>query len=91
MKQKGILTAWIVFGSILALGPLWGHIGTVIGMIRAFGQLGAGSPEVGELAQDISLALYTTAAGIVMCVCVRDNVFGTHRFDQLEYLKIVAH
>ena len=55
-------------GILLALGPLWGLLGTVIGMVMAFGHMGAtgmGKPEV--LANDIGIALYTTAAGLIAC------------------------
>jgi biopolymer transport protein ExbB len=53
------------------LAPMLGLLGTVQGMIAAFGRLGTGSPDVGLLAMDISQALYTTAAGLLIAVpCV---------------------
>lgn len=65
MKRDNKLIAWLIVGAILALGPIWGLIGTVVGMLMAFNHLGEGSPEVDVLATDISIALYTTAAGYV--------------------------
>jgi biopolymer transport protein ExbB/TolQ len=67
MKRKSKLVTWLVGGVILALGPLWGWLGTVVGMVMAFGRLAQGEPEVEALARDISFALYTTVAGLVAC------------------------
>ena len=67
MKSRKGPISLIVMGSLLALGPMWGVLGTVIGMIRAFDtiqQTGAGTPE--RLASDIGVSLYSTAAGMIM-------------------------
>lgn len=56
-------------GTIAAITPLLGLLGTVIGMIEVFSvitDVGVGSP--GELAGGISKALITTAAGISIAV-----------------------
>ncbi len=53
------------------LAPMLGLLGTVQGMIAAFGRLAGGAPEFGLLALDISQALFTTAAGLAIAVpCV---------------------
>ncbi len=53
------------------LSPMLGLLGTVQGMIAAFATLGAGAPDVGLLAGNISQALFTTAAGLTVAVpCV---------------------
>jgi biopolymer transport protein ExbB len=53
------------------LAPMLGLLGTVQGMILAFSNLAGGTPDVGMLAMNISQALYTTAAGLVIAVpCV---------------------
>ena len=57
----------LVIGIVFALGPLWGVIGTVLGMTQAFGHLAESEPQAEALASDISLALYTTAGGHIMC------------------------
>lgn len=67
MKRNHKLITWLVGGIILALGPIWGMIGTVIGMVLAFGHLGQASPKPEVLSDHISLALYTTAAGWIAC------------------------
>jgi len=59
---------WIArIGVALYTGPIWGMIGTVIGMVRAFSTLadsGDSAPEA--LANDISIALVSTMIGIIM-------------------------
>ena len=54
-----------IIGSILLAGPLFGVIGTVIGLIAAFRTLaeGDGSADPNELATNISMALMTTIYG----------------------------
>ena len=67
MKRKTKLITWLIGGIILALGPIWGLIGTIVGMVLACGNLAQAEPEVEVLAGNISLALYTTAAGMIAC------------------------
>lgn len=56
-------------GTIAAISPLLGLLGTVVGMIQVFAvitSVGVGDP--GELANGISKALITTAAGISIAI-----------------------
>ena len=56
-------------GTIAAISPLLGLLGTVVGMIQVFAvitSVGVGDP--GELANGISKALITTAAGITIAI-----------------------
>jgi len=56
-------------GTIAAISPLLGLLGTVVGMIQVFAvitSVGVGDP--GELANGISKALITTAAGISVAI-----------------------
>lgn len=56
-------------GTIAAVSPLLGLLGTVLGMIKVFSvitSVGVGDP--GELAGGISQALITTAAGIAVAI-----------------------
>jgi biopolymer transport protein ExbB len=53
------------------LAPMVGLLGTVVGIIRAFGTLGSGSPGLSRdilLASGVSEALVATAAGLVLAV-----------------------
>ena len=59
------LTWFSVTGNI---SPMIGLLGTVMGMIMAFENLGTGAPDVGVLAITISFSLWTTAAGL--CVAI---------------------
>lgn len=56
-------------GTIAAISPLLGLLGTVIGMIKVFGTISAqGLGDAGALAGGISEALLTTAAGLVVAI-----------------------
>jgi biopolymer transport protein ExbB len=77
----------VVLATITSLGTLMGLLGTVLGMIRAFGALAnAGAPDSVALAQGISEALVNTAFGIgtAAIALVFYNVFTT-RIDKLTY------
>jgi hypothetical protein len=67
MNQKGRKLA--IWGVALQFGTVFGLIGTIIGMLRAFGRLGEiDTSPPGALANDISIALYTTAVGYAMAL-----------------------
>lgn len=54
----------MVAGALLLLGPVWGMIGTVHGMTRAFRELAAPVPVTPEqLATNIGIAMWSTVAG----------------------------
>ncbi|MEY4429173.1 MAG: hypothetical protein RLZZ182_1862, partial [Pseudomonadota bacterium] len=57
-------------GTISAAAPLFGLLGTVIGMIEIFGATGGanGSGNPQELAHGISVALYNTAFGLMVAI-----------------------
>lgn len=56
-------------GTIAALSPLMGLLGTVLGMIEVFNVIALrGSGEPAALAHGISMALITTAAGLVVAI-----------------------
>lgn len=66
-----------VLGTIAAIAPLLGLLGTVIGMIKVFTALNLeGAGNAGVLAGGISEALITTAAGL----CVAIPAMIAHRF-----------
>jgi len=60
---------FVALGSILSLGLVWGIIGTVIGMVRAFntmGNEGATLDNSEALASDIGIATISTAIGFLI-------------------------
>lgn len=74
-------------GTIAAITPLLGLLGTVIGMISVFStitSLGVGNPA--ELAGGISQALITTAAGL--SVAIPSLIFYRHFRGRVEGLTI---
>lgn len=77
----------VILATITSLATLMGLLGTVLGMIRAFGALAnAGAPDSVALAQGISEALVNTAFGIgtAAIAMIFYNYFTT-RIDKLTY------
>lgn len=77
-----------LLGAIGSIAPLLGLLGTVVGMIQIFSSQQAGTnPQ--QLAQGISVALYSTAFGIIVAVpsvlCYR--IFRTRVDDFLVQLE----
>ena len=67
MNTKTGCILQIVGGTFLLLGPLWGLLLTVVGMIWAFARHGGGGPVPTEtLASEVALAFYATVIGIVL-------------------------
>lgn len=74
-------------GTIAAITPLLGLLGTVVGMISVFTtitNLGVGNPA--ELAGGISQALITTAAGL--SVAIPSLIFHRHFRGKVDYLTV---
>ena len=76
-----------IISSLVSLGTLAGLLGTVTGMIKAFGALAtAGSPDQAALANGISEALINTATGIATSVlAIISYNFFTSKIDDLTY------
>ncbi len=55
-------------GTIAAIGPLLGLLGTVIGMIEIFGSQSSSGSNPIVLAHGISVALYNTAMGLIVAI-----------------------
>ncbi|RFA24564.1 biopolymer transporter ExbB [Alkalilimnicola ehrlichii] len=86
-----------MLGTIAAISPLLGLLGTVIGMIKVFGAIQLqGLGNTGALAGGISEALVTTAAGLVVAIpalmayrYLRRHVDGLVVDMEQEALKLV--
>ncbi|MCZ8230541.1 MotA/TolQ/ExbB proton channel family protein [Flavobacterium sp.] len=76
-----------IISSLVSLGTLAGLLGTVTGMIKAFGALAtAGTPDQAALANGISEALINTATGISTSVlAIIAYNFFTSKIDDLTY------
>ena len=57
-----------ILGTIATVAPLLGVLGTVIGMVELFGSFTNSGHDVAQFARGISVALYNTAAGIIVAV-----------------------
>lgn len=58
----------MTLGTIATVAPLLGLLGTVIGMVELFGAFTSTGHDVAQFARGISIALYNTAAGIIVAV-----------------------
>lgn len=69
-KEQGEYMAWVQYFTVVAqTAPMVGLLGTVSGMIQAFNNLSfGGSTNTTKLAANISEALWTTAAGLVIAI-----------------------
>ncbi|MDA8094115.1 MAG: MotA/TolQ/ExbB proton channel family protein [Betaproteobacteria bacterium] len=55
-------------GTIAAVAPLLGLLGTVIGMVELFGAQTPGDANPAVIAHGISVALYNTASGLIVAI-----------------------
>jgi biopolymer transport protein ExbB len=76
-----------ILSTLVALGTLAGLLGTVTGMIKAFGALAtAGTPDQAALANGISEALINTATGIsTSALAIVTYNYFTSKIDTLTY------
>jgi biopolymer transport protein ExbB len=76
-----------IISTLVSLGTLAGLLGTVTGMIKAFGALAAaGTPDQAALANGISEALINTATGIATsALAIVTYNFFTSKIDTLTY------
>jgi len=71
--------------TIGVISPLFGLLGTVLGMIITFGQIAAtGGADKSELAGGIGLALFTTAGGLIVAIpAILSNRYFTARLTNM--------
>ena len=63
-------------GTIAAISPLMGLFGTIVGMIDIFASQGVNGANPAQLAQGISIALYTTGLGLI--IAIPSMIFWRH-------------
>jgi len=70
IRENSRYMSWVGYFSVIAqAAPMIGLFGTVAGMIMAFDTMGlSGGADPSQLASDISLALITTAGGLVVAI-----------------------
>jgi len=71
--QMGLLEKGLTWISLfIALAPMLGFMGTVIGMIQAFGDIKESNGiEIGEVAGGIEVALLTTVFGLIVAIILQ--------------------
>lgn len=79
--EKGL--SWV--NLFISLAPMFGFMGTVIGMIQAFDQIQqSGEMEIGSVAEGIKVALLTTVGGLVVAIILQ--VFYNYCVSKIEDL-----
>ena len=63
-------------GTIASISPLLGLFGTIVGMIEIFASQGSSGANPAQLAQGISIALYTTGLGLI--IAIPSMIFWRH-------------
>lgn len=78
----------VALSTIATISVLWGLLGTVLGMIRAFQAMArAGSPDAVQLALGISEALVNTAGGLIGAITgILAYNFFTTKVDNFTYM-----
>jgi biopolymer transport protein ExbB len=78
----------VALSTIATISVLWGLLGTVLGMIRAFNALAkAGTPDAIQLALGISEALVNTAGGLIAAISgILAYNFFTTKVDNFTYM-----
>ncbi len=77
----------VALSTIASVATMWGLLGTVIGMIRAFRAMSKGTPDPIQLALGISEALVNTAGGLIAAICgILAYNFFTTKVDNFTYM-----
>ena len=78
--------SWVL--TMIKTAPMWGLLGTVLGMMGAFGQLAAADTvKATDLAGNINIALITTAVGLAIAIPLMTVVSAVNlRIKHLEDL-----
>ncbi len=81
--ERGLVVLEIIVG----IAPLLGLVGTILGMISAFGVMGkTGLPDAGKLAHDISVILYATLAGLL--IAIPSLIFWSYYTKKVEMFAV---
>ena len=98
LMEKGV--SWISL--FIALAPMLGFLGTVLGMIGAFDSIAeAGGIEASAMAGDIKMALITTVAGLIVAIILQvfynivvakiDNLVNQMEDASNSFVKIIQN
>lgn len=98
LMEKGV--SWITL--FIALAPMLGFLGTVLGMIEAFDSIqAAGSIEPSAMAGGIKTALITTVAGLIVAIILQvfynvviakiDNLVNQMENASNQFIEVVSN
>jgi biopolymer transport protein ExbB len=81
--ERGLVVLEIIVG----IAPLLGLVGTILGMMTAFGKLGqTGLTDAGKLAQDIALILNATLMGLL--IAIPSLIFWSYYSKKVETITV---
>jgi biopolymer transport protein ExbB len=81
--ERGLVVLEIIVG----IAPLLGLVGTILGMISAFGVMGkTGLPDAARLAHDISVILYATLGGLL--IAIPSLIFWSYYTKKVEMFAV---
>lgn len=81
--ERGLVVLEIIVG----IAPLLGLVGTILGMMTAFGKLGqTGLTDAGKLAQDIALILNATLMGLL--IAIPSLIFWSYYSKKVENITV---
>jgi biopolymer transport protein ExbB len=81
--ERGLVVLEIIVG----IAPLLGLVGTILGMMAAFGKIGvAGQVDAAELAKGISLILHTTLIGLL--IAIPALIFWSYYTKKVEMIAV---
>lgn len=67
-KKRTALAGLLVLGILLTLGPMWGLLCTVFGIVATFNEAAhTATIDPATLAREFHFSLYTTVAGLFVC------------------------
>lgn len=67
LNRKATLTAWLVVGIVLALGPILGTLPSAIGMAATFRNLDQGGAQEAIFEESVRVGMWLTIAGLLVC------------------------
>jgi biopolymer transport protein ExbB len=80
--ERGLVVLEIIVG----IAPLLGLVGTIVGMMGAFGRVEGGSLDAGTLAHNISLILQATLMGLL--IAIPSLIFWSYYSKKVETIAV---
>jgi biopolymer transport protein ExbB len=86
-ELAGLERGLVVLEIIVGIAPLLGLVGTIVGMMSAFGEIGRTGPnDMGQLARDIAYILRATLLGLL--IAIPALIFWSYYSKKVETLAV---